>query len=63
MTPNRYPCLLRMASRSAIAIACIAGPALTRLVVMASDSALVREGRPTLCTNCKTGAGINDALA
>lgn len=33
-----------------------------RLPVMASDAAAVREGRPTLFTNCRTGEGIDAVL-
>lgn len=34
-----------------------------RLPVMAEDAALVRAGRPSLFTNCKTGEGIDAVLA
>ena len=34
-----------------------------RLEVMALDADAVREGRPTIFTNCKTGAGINAVLS
>lgn len=34
-----------------------------RLAVMASDAAVVRQGRPTLFTNCHTGEGIPAVLA
>jgi urease accessory protein len=33
-----------------------------RLHVMESDAMLVREGRSTVFTNCKTGAGIDEVL-
>jgi urease accessory protein len=34
-----------------------------RLAVMASDAGVVREGRPTIFTNCKTGEGIDAVLS
>ena len=34
-----------------------------RLEVMASDSDIVRSGRPVIFTNCRTGAGVDAVLA